>query len=138
MNAPTPAAGIGAVRSWTIPLPFTEPLSTNQLRGKHWAVERRMTRPWKDAAIVLARRSRIPRLERFTVVLHFAPRTKRDEQRDLDNLHACLKPLVDGLKHAGAAVDDNAKRYTPTAPVIHPATGEPGRLWLVVIDLTGE
>jgi Holliday junction resolvase RusA-like endonuclease len=113
-----------------------KPLSTNEVYGKHWAVTRRLVKPFKDAVFLQARGGRIPLLERFTVVLHYAPTKKRDAQRDLDNLHATLKPCVDALKKAGVVVDDNAARYTPSAPIIHEPTGKPGRLWLVVTDLT--
>lgn len=135
--SPTPAGGMPELRSWTLALPFTAPLSANHLRGLHWGAARRLINPWRDSAIVLARKARIPRLERFTVVLHFAPRKAGQGVRDLDNCSAMLKPLVDGLIKAKVSVDDNAHHYTPTAPVIHPPTGEPGRLWLVVVDLTG-
>lgn len=32
-------------------------------------------------------------------------------------------------------VDDTTDRYVVSPPVIHPPTGEPGRLWLVVREL---
>ena len=123
-------------RRWTLVLPGVKPLSTNEVYGKHWAVTRRLVKPYKDAILQQAAGGRIPKLERFTVVLHYAPTTKRGAQIDFDNCHATLKPCVDALKKVGAIVDDNAARYTPSVPVIHPPTGKPGRLWLEVIDLT--
>lgn len=118
-------------REWTLRLPFRTPLSLND-RG-HWSTTYRVKKAWKDTAIVLARAQKIPRLERFTVVLHYAPRARR--LRDLDNLVASTKPLVDGLVIAGVCDGDDADRYVPTNPVLEPATGEPGRLWLVVREL---
>ena len=135
MTPTTPPAGLAIVHSWTLPLPFTRPLSTNQVMGLHWAKSRRLTQPWRDAAYWLAIKHKIPKLGRFTVVLHYVPRKPGDAVRDLDNLTATTKPLVDGLVAAGVCVDDNANRYTPTTPVIHAASGEPGRLWLTVTDL---
>lgn len=128
--------GDGVPRSWTLDLPFEKPLSTNEVYGHHWAVVKRKVDPWKEAVGWLLTQQKIPRLDRFTVVLHFAPKTKRGQQRDLDNLHATLKPCVDTLKKFGVCIDDNAAHYTPSAPVIHSATGKPGRLWLVITDLT--
>lgn len=121
-------------REWTLTLPFTRPLTMNT-RHTHWARERAATAAWRDAAIALARRDHIPPMDRFTAVLHYAPRHER--RRDVDNLMPSLKHLVDGLVRAGVCQDDDHTRYTLTSPVIHPATGEPGRLWLVVIELAG-
>lgn len=119
-------------RSWTLTLPFTKPLSLND-RTASWQRWYRLTKPWRDTAIVLARKHRLPPLEHFTVVLHYAPRLHRT--RDAPNLEAVVKPLVDGLVKAGIAPGDDPRYYTPTTPEIHPATGEPGRLWLVVKEL---
>lgn len=122
-------------REWTLPLPFTKPLSLND--RMHWQVKRKHTSAWRGVARDLARRERIPTLERFTAVLHYQPRDNR--RRDVDNLVASLKPLVDGLRDAHAVVDDDTDHYVLTAPQIHPARkGEPGRLWLVVVDLSEE
>ena len=122
-------------RTWTLRLPFRTPLSLNQLYRMHWRKRAAETRAWKDTAIVLARQQRIPTLERFTVVLHYAP--TRNNAPDLDNLTGSTKPLVDGLVIARVAADDTEDHYRPSSPIIHPSTGEPGRLWLDVIDLGG-
>lgn len=119
-------------REWTLTLPFTKPLSLNDRTGS-WQRWYRLTKPWKDTAIVLARKHRIPPLAHFTARLEYAPRLKR--VRDAQNLEAVLKPLVDGLVAHGVAPGDDPRYYTPTTPVIHEATGEPGRLWLVVREL---
>jgi hypothetical protein len=97
---------------------------------------------WKDTAARMARAKNLPgtplggpQLAAFTVVLHYAPKTGGGP--DLANCEGCLKPLVDGLVQAGLAADDSKDYYHPSSPIIHPATGEPGRLWLDVIDLGG-
>lgn len=132
MTGPNPAEGR---RTWTLPLPFTTPLSLND--RMHWQVKRKHTAAWRGTARDLARREQIPLLERFTAVLHYQPRDNR--ARDVDNLIASLKPLVDGLRDAHVAPDDSTRHYRLTSPEIHPARkGEPGRLWLVVIDLSDE
>lgn len=125
----------GERREWRIDLPFSKPLSLND--RMHWRVKAKHTKAWRGVACDLARRDRIPTLERFTAVLHYQPRDNR--ARDADNLVASLKPLVDGLRDAHVAVDDDTAHYALASPQIHPARkGEPGRLWLVVIDLSGE
>lgn len=118
-------------RTWTLTLPFTKPLNMNDRMG--FRERSGYVRAWREAALVLARKERIPPLAHFTVVLHWAPRTVRT--RDPENLTAALKPAVDGLVLAGVAPGDDPRYYTPTTPEIHPATGEPGRLWLVVREL---
>jgi crossover junction endodeoxyribonuclease RusA len=118
-------------REWVLTLPFTKPLNMND--RMNWRERSRYTRSFRDAALVLARKERIPSLAHFTAVLHSAPRTVRT--RDPENLTATVKPLVDGLILAGVAAGDDPRYYTPTTPVIHDATGEPGRLWLVVREL---
>lgn len=120
-------------QSWTLTLPFNRPATLNG--RQHWRAKAVETRAWRDAGYYLARKAQVPLLERFTVVLHYAPRTNR--RRDVDNLVGSLKPLVDGLVAAGVAADDDHSRYTLTSPVIHDATGEPGRMWAVVVDLGG-
>lgn len=124
--------------SWVLRLPFTRPLSLNEIVGANRWAARAKTKPWKTAAWALARQQRIPQLERFTVVLHHAPRVPGEGVRDVGNYEGTLKPCVDGLVLARVAVDDNLLRYRPSDPVVYPATGEPGRLWLVVIDLSGD
>ena len=132
LEGPTPDAPEGAARHWTLRLPFTAPLSLNDRLNRH--ARARLVRVWRDTGTVLARKARIPRLEAATAVLHYYPRTTRS--RDTDNLAAySLKALVDGLRDAGVLDDDDATRYTLSEPVIHRATGEPGRLFLVVVDL---
>jgi hypothetical protein len=122
-------------RTWTLMLPFTTPLSLNKLIGANRYAACKQLLTWERAGWALATQHRIPRLEAFTVVLHHAPRVYGEGVRDYGNYEGSIKPLVDGLVLAKVAVDDNITRYQPTQPVVHPPTGEPGRLWLVVVDL---
>ena len=118
-------------RTWTLRLPFNKPLSLND-RG-HWARRAKETNAWRDATWAIAKNARIPRLEAFTVVMHYAPRTAG--RRDVDNLVLALKHCVDGIVLAGVCIDDDHTRYHLSSPVIHPSTGEPGRIWLDVIEV---
>ncbi len=119
-------------RVWSLELPFQRPLTLNH-RHAHWAAQRRAEAAWRQGAYLLARQAHLPHLEKFTVVLHYAPRDKR--RRDVDNLVVSLKHLVDGLVQAGVAADDDHHRYVLSSPVICEPTGRVGRLWIDVIDL---
>ena len=119
-------------REWTIPLPYVKPPLTLNSR-LHWANHARITEALVGVGIVYTRKLRIPPLEKFTAVLHYEPSTIRG--RDADNLAPTVKPVVDGMCRANR-IQDTADHYIPAAPVIHPATGKPGRLWLVVVDLS--
>lgn len=127
-------------QEWRLDLAFTKPLNLNDSpsisRGGMHA-RRREVKAWREHAAHLAKAQRIPLLERFGVVLHYQPRDNR--KRDTHNLARALKPLVDGLVDAGVCVDDDTTHYRGAEPVIHPARkGEPGRLWLIVTDLSDE
>lgn len=85
---------------------------------------------------VLARSAGVPKgLQKITVVMHYAPGKGR-RVPDLDNFHACLKPVVDGLVLAGVIRDDGPSWYVPSAPEVHPRTGTPfGKVWVEVVEL---
>lgn len=123
---------------WRLDLAFTRPLNMNDrpsisVGAMH--ARRKEVKAWREHAKKLALAAQIPHLERFTAVLHYQPRDNR--RRDTHNLARALKPLVDGLVDAGVCDDDDTKHYAGTEPVIHEAIKpqQPGRLWLVVVDL---
>jgi hypothetical protein len=125
-------------REWSLHLAFTKPLNMNDrpsisVGAMH--MRRKEIKAWRGHARDLALAADIPMLARFTAVLHYQPIDNR--KRDTHNLSRALKPLVDGLVDAGVCVDDDTKHYSGTEPVIHEARKprQPGRLWLVVIDL---
>ncbi len=126
-----------SAREWSLPLAFTTPLNMNDRPSTSMGAmhaRRREVKAWREHAHGLALAAHIPLLQRFTAVLHYQPRDNR--RRDTHNLSRALKPLVDGLVDAGVCADDDTKHYAGTEPIIHDARkGEPGRLWLVVIDL---
>jgi crossover junction endodeoxyribonuclease RusA len=132
---------VTAAREWTLNLAYTKPpMSLNDSppasRGGRIALSKRKASIRQHAADV-ARRAGIPRLERFSAVLHYQPRDNRS--RDAMNLYGTHKHLVDGLVEAGVCLDDDDAHFKDEAPVIHPARkGEPGRMWLVVRDLSDE
>lgn len=137
MNAPTtPPTGIAHVRSWTLPLyGLTRPPITLNSRLNRWELSRRK-QMLRDLTIVSGRKARVPKgLDRITVVLHWQPQYVRD--RDEDNPAPTVKPCVDALvTPLGVIPRDTRAHYTVAAPVIYDGWAEPGRLWLVVIDLS--
>lgn len=127
-----------SAREWSLHLAFTKPINMNDrpsisVGAMH--MRRKEVKAWREHARDLALAAHVPLLERFTAVLHYQPMDNR--KRDTHNLSRALKPLVDGLVDAGVCVDDDTKHYCGTEPVIHDALKprQPGRLWLVVIDL---
>lgn len=125
-------------REWVLPLAYTKPpMSLNDAppasRGGRIAQSAKKAKIRKHACD-LAVAAKIPRLERFSATLNYQPRDNR--ARDAMNLYATHKHLVDGLVEAGICIDDDDRHFVDVAPVIHSAKkGEPGRMWLVVVDL---
>lgn len=118
-------------RTWTYDLPYTRPpLSLNQ--RLHWAVKARLTAEVRHYGAIYARQQHIPKLDRYTFVLHWEPCQSRP--RDQDSPLATLKPLVDGYCDATKAVDTH-DHYVLSAPVIHDPNGRKGRMWVVVHEL---
>ncbi len=112
-------------------MPFLTQLSLND-RMK-WPVKAKMTKPWREAAHVLARHAKIPPCKRIEVLLEYRPATNR--ARDALNLAATLKPIEDGIVDAGVIPDDNGKFHTSVMPVILPVGDEfvPGSRFRVTI-----
>jgi len=122
-------------RTWRIEFPpGLELLSSNQLGGK-WQKRYRILTPIKDAAIVLARKAKIPHLERAAIVVEFRPPTGRKRVvREVHNLAPTAKVAIDGLVKAGVLTDDS-DRYVADVSF---RPGEPhplGQLVLIITDL---
>ena len=118
-------------QSWEIPLPcLTPPLSLNQ--RIHWRKEASIKATLRDVGITYARKLHIPPMDRFTAQLHYLPRQERE--RDSENLTPCAKPIVDGYCWVHKIPDSHA-HYTQLPPVIHPASGRAGRLWVVLTEV---
>lgn len=61
----------------------------------HWAKKARLTKTWRDAGLVYARRERLPRLDRAEIRVHVHKTTAR--KYDAMNLYPSMKALVDGM-----------------------------------------
>lgn len=119
------------LRTWTLPLPQTVPLSIN--RQKHWAVTGREVKQVRTDARTLCKAHRIPALTYAQVQLHFQPGTNR--KRDVDSLVKHSKATLDGIRDAGVIPDDTPEYVDHLMPTLLPVVkGEP-RLWFVIHEL---
>lgn len=91
------------MKQWDLKLPWTKPpLSLND--REHWAPRAKKQKEVRATTALLARQSRIPRLETCEVRLLWCVSNRR--KRDRGNMQATLKPAVDGLVDAGVIKDD--------------------------------
>jgi hypothetical protein len=102
-------------RTWTIELPPSTVLLTSNHR-LHRMEAHSVTQSLRDLGRTLARKQRIPRLERADIVLTYLPPPRRAKDRhplasarveDSGALTPTGKALIDGLKDAGVFADDN-------------------------------
>lgn len=99
----------------------TTPLSINKAKGRHWAANDRLLKPWKDVAWALGRNyTRAQRLAQAVpipitvqVVLPFRTANRRDPHNYTGTV---VKAVVDGLKEAGLVPDDTDAWVTVLDP----------------------
>lgn len=121
---------------YTIALPAGLPLlNANRTRRMHWAQVRKLAKPIREAACLIARSQRIPTLDRAHVVyvIHPSPQTRR---RDPSNWAESAKAAVDGCVDAGVFEDDDSSRVIGPDPRL----GEPvkgGQLVLLITPVGG-
>lgn len=89
----------------------TDPVSINATKGRHWAVRRRTTDPWKRAAesavhgLFVDSDEPVPIPVKIRISLPFKRRASR---RDPHNYNATVgKAIVDGLVAGGLIPDDD-------------------------------
>lgn len=99
---------IGGARHWQLLLPPVQLINANEVRHWHWSDERKTAAAIRQASAVLARKQRVPRLQRgrFLYVVHPRERTQR-----FDPLNWALsaKAAGDGLVDAGVFADDDSR-----------------------------
>ncbi|AXI91339.1 hypothetical protein SAM9427_36855 (plasmid) [Streptomyces sp. ETH9427] len=128
------AAEAAGARHWLLELPAIELINANEVRGWHWRKERRVAARIREAAAVVARQAKVPRLERARVLYLVHP-TSRTRVFDPSNWALSAKAAVDGLSDAGIWEDDNAAVVTGVDPRAGARqNGARVRLSLVVID----
>jgi hypothetical protein len=125
--------------------PQTGPYNLN------WSLNRwtkhEMSQTIVDTVMIRARNARIPKCERLTVQLHWAPGD--DRSADSDNLAPSFKHACDALarpvrktgkgpawKGLHLVPDDKPEFMRKLEPVIHPGTGHKRLLWLRVCTCT--
>jgi crossover junction endodeoxyribonuclease RusA len=126
-------------RVFLIELPAGQELLNSNHR-RHWSEHNRITQELKDAAIVMARSQKVPRLDRVHIVGVHRPVNNR--VRDAGNLYPSFKACVDGLVSAGVlSNDDDAHVVGPdmvTGPIDQVAKARKlkhGSLLLVITEL---
>jgi hypothetical protein len=109
-------------------------LSLNDRLG--WRERHERGQAIKNAACVVARQAKVPRLERARIAVIYQPPDRR--HRDADNPVASAKSAVDGIVMAGVLEDDECPRYVAgiwcTIGEIFPR----GRLVLHLTELAAE
>lgn len=71
----------------------------------HWAKKARLTKTWRDAGLVYARRGKLPRLDRAHITMHVHKTTAR--RFDPHNLFLTAKACVDGFVDYGLLPEDS-------------------------------
>ena len=128
-------ASPAARRSWTVELPAG--LEVLSLNGReHRMVRYRKGQVLEDAAIVMTRKAKVPRLERIHVTVLFDPPDRRE--RDHDNLSPTYKHLADGIVKAGVVPDDTPQYMVPGRCEVTGTVFPRGRLRMIITDLGGE
>ena len=116
----TPPAG---PRTWTIELPPSTVLLTSNHR-LHRMKANAVTQSLRGLAIQLARKQRIPQVERADILVTYLPPPRLRRLRhplaservdDPDALAPTGKALIDGLTQAGVFVSDNRKHVRRVA-----------------------
>lgn len=103
---------------WEFQLPILTPLSLND--RLHWRVKAEKVAELRQMGWGLAKHHKLPKgMQRIRVTLIYRPRDRR--RRDVDNLVATLKPLIDGLVDARIVRDDTPEHIQLDMPRI----GEP-------------
>ena len=122
-------------RTWTIALPpGMELLNANQ--RLHWSVRGSRTRTIRHAAWALARKQKIPALDRATVRVEYRP-PMAWRRGDASNLAPSAKAAIDGLTDARVWTDDNSRHLLTETYVIGPRC-QGGQLLIHITEVTEE
>ena len=126
-SGPEPAA---AGRTFVIEMPAgLRLLNANQ--RPHWALRSRIVGELRKASFTIARRDRIPRLDRVRILVEYQP-PQRTRSRDAGNWAPSGKALIDGIRDAKVIPDDNSRHVLEESYRI----GEPFPLGRMVVYVT--
>jgi hypothetical protein len=131
--APHTSGAAPAPAQYRIELPAgTDLLNANQ--RPHHRVKAALTKEIREAACVMTRHAKVPRLERVHVLYVVHP-TSIARRRDPGNWAPSAKAAVDGMVDAGVLEDDNSTRLLGPDPRLGtPVKG--GQLVLIVTDIS--
>lgn len=124
----------GEGTTYTVALPAGLPL-LNANDRMHWRRRNDMTQVIVDAAIVMTRKAKVPRLERIAIKAVLHPTDKR--RRDPHNWYPSIKAAIDGVVRSRAVIPDDDSTHLVDVSV---ALGEPvkgGQLILLITPLGG-
>ena len=128
VTLPRPADG----ETYTIELPPGLRILT--LNGRqHWRARNELGQVIKDAAIIMARKAKVPHLERVTITAEYRPPDRR--RRDADNIAAAVKYAIDGITAAGVLKGDDY-RYVASVTCMLGKPCPRGQLVLYVTEVT--
>jgi crossover junction endodeoxyribonuclease RusA len=118
---------------YTITLPTGMDL-INANRPLHFRVKAVRARAIRQAANVIARSQKIPRME-YAHAFYLIHPTKLDRRRDPGNWAASAKPAIDGIVDAGILRDDNSRLLLGPDPRLGSSRAME-QLVLVITDLS--
>jgi crossover junction endodeoxyribonuclease RusA len=102
----------------------------------HWSERNRRGQDLRKAMWAIAKRARIPVLERVSIVVEYQP-PPLGRSRDADNLAVSGKYCIDGLVSAGVIPDDNSRHVTSVTCCLG-APFPKGRLVLHIEEVPGD
>jgi crossover junction endodeoxyribonuclease RusA len=135
MTAPeTEHGGIPRPKSWTLELP-PGTLLINANQNIHWRDRAKLVKALRQTAWAIARRDKLPALQRAHIFYVFHPDTKGDRRRDSGNWSPSAKAAIDGMVDAGVLPDDNHTRLIGPDPRIGtPVPRSQLVLWITDLD----
>ena len=120
---------VAADTTYRLDLPWPRP-PLNHNQRLHRMVEARIVAEVRRDIGWIAKAAKIPRAQRLTVQLHYAP--GRRGRQDGMNWTRTTKPAIDGIVDTGIVQDDDSEHVTELQPEIH-YPPEPGpKCWLTL------
>lgn len=117
-----------------VDLPWLKPpLTGNRTRGNPYARAAEVKQAKVEAGWAI-RAAGVRPIVGAEVTLHYRPATR--QRRDADGLFPTLKACQDALVEQGVLPDDSWVCVPAATCRIHPPTGEPAAMWLVLDVLT--
>lgn len=115
-----------------IPLPWTRPPISQNDRRNHYAKAKVVAQALGEARAAI-RVAHVAPVGSAQIVLHYRVPDRR--RRDADNLAVVLKVVQDALVDEGVIPRDDWECVPASGQRIHPPNGEPGSLWVELIEV---